>query len=160
MPWRDPPVSDARRRNMAAVRAQDTKPELIVRRHLHAAGFRFRLHRRDILGHPDIVLPKFRAVVFVHGCFWHGHDCRYFRWPATRSEFWRKKIGANAARDEMVRRELTDDGWRVFSIWECTTRINDLAERSRALNIALGGLLRLQRDSIIKASSKTPPMKP
>ncbi len=104
---------------MAAISGRDTKPELIVRRALHAVGFRFRLHRRDLPGRPDIVFPKYRTVIFVHGCFWHRHDCRYFRWPKTRVEFWRKKIAANVQRDRRNQHCLRDLGWRVEVVWEC-----------------------------------------
>jgi len=116
---------------MAGIRGKDTKPELVIRRGLHALGYRYRLHRRDLPGNPDIVLPKYDAVILVHGCFWHGHDCHLFRWPKTREEFWREKIAGNVARDEAAERELLDRGWRVLRIWECAvkgkTRLNSEA---------------------------------
>lgn len=107
---------------MAAVRATDTKPELLIRRALHARGFRYRLHVSAIPGKPDLVLPRYRAVVFVHGCFWHGHECSQFHWPRTREVFWRDKISGNCARDAAVRLRLLDGGWRVATIWECALR--------------------------------------
>jgi DNA mismatch endonuclease (patch repair protein) len=122
MPQPDDAVPAARRRNMAAIKGRDTKPELIVRRQLHAAGFRFRLHRPDLPGRPDIALPKYRTVIFVHGCFWHRHNCRYFKWPKTRAAFWRDKIGANVLRDRKRRLELERLGWKVLVVWECETR--------------------------------------
>lgn len=113
---------DQRRLNMSRVRAKDTRPEMIVRRLLHSLGFRFRLHRRDLPGRPDIVLPRYRAAIFVHGCFWHGHDCSLFRMPATRTDFWAMKIAANRRRDEDAVSRLHDIGWRSLLIWECALR--------------------------------------
>lgn len=107
---------------MAAIRGADTKPELMVRKSLHARGFRFRLHARDLPGRPDLVLPKHSAVIFVHGCFWHGHDCSLFRWPSTRKEFWEAKIGTNRERDARAAGLLSGDGWRVGEIWECALK--------------------------------------
>lgn len=108
-----------RSRMMAGIRGKDTKPEMLVRRALHKAGFRYRLHVKDLPGRPDIVLPKYRTVIFVHGCFWHGHDCKHFKWPKTRAEFWRKKIEGNVTRDRIAVSELERRGWRVITIWEC-----------------------------------------
>jgi DNA mismatch endonuclease (patch repair protein) len=113
---------DTRRRNMAAIRAADTKPELMIRRALHARGFRYRLHVRNLPGKPDLVLPRYRAAVFVHGCFWHGHECSLFRWPKSREAFWREKIGGNAVRDMAVRQRLADAGWRIATVWECALK--------------------------------------
>lgn len=114
---------EQRSRNMAAIRGRDTKPELIVRRIAHRLGYRFRLHRRDLPGRPDLVLPRHRAVIFVHGCFWHQHNCRYGRVePATRAEFWKKKRAENVARDVRNVRALRTCGWRVLVVWECWTR--------------------------------------
>lgn len=104
---------------MAAIRSRDTKPEIYVRRALHAAGFRFRLHRRDIPGNPDIVLPRFRVAVQVHGCFWHGHDCRLSHQPKTNRPYWSAKIARNVERDRTSRQRLEGDGWTVVTIWEC-----------------------------------------
>lgn len=107
---------------MAAIRGTDTKPELILRRGLHALGLRYRLHSRKLPGKPDLVFPGRRAVIFVDGCFWHGHDCHLFKWPKTRVDFWRIKIGGNIVRDEKVRAALAADGWRVLDVWECTLK--------------------------------------
>lgn len=107
---------------MAAVKAKNTKPELVVRRGLHALGFRYLLHDRRLPGKPDIVLPRWHAAIFVHGCFWHGHDCPLFRWPGTRQDFWRQKIGRNQERDAEVEAELDRIGWRVLKIWECSMK--------------------------------------
>lgn len=112
-----------RSRMMSGIGRADTTPELAVRRALHALGYRFRLHRRDLPGTPDIVLPRHRTVVFVHGCFWHRHPrCRYATTPSTRVEFWQAKFDANVARDRRVARALRQDGWRVVTVWECETR--------------------------------------
>ena len=107
---------------MSGIRAKDTKPEMMVRRGLHCLGFRFRLHDRKLAGSPDMVFPKYRAVLFIHGCFWHGHDCSLFRLPGTRTEFWREKIAANQARDTFAQTALMSYGWRVGTLWECATR--------------------------------------
>lgn len=107
---------------MAGIRGKDTRPEMILRRGLHARGFRFRLNDRRLPGSPDLVFPGRRAAVFVHGCFWHGHACPLFRLPATRQEFWRAKIEGNATRDKAAESALLADGWRVLTIWECALK--------------------------------------
>jgi DNA mismatch endonuclease (patch repair protein) len=112
-----------RSRMMAGIKGKDTKPEMAIRRMLHAAGFRFRLHDMRFPGRPDLVLPKYRAVVFVHGCFWHGHqNCLMFRLPKSRADFWEKKISQNKSRDERYVTQLLGIGWRVLIIWECATK--------------------------------------
>lgn len=111
-----------RSRMMSGIRGKNTKPELAVRRGLHAIGFRYRLHPAEIPGKPDIWLPKYRAAVFVHGCFWHGHDCSLFRMPGTRQDFWRGKIDANRMRDARVDGLLAERGLRRLAIWECALR--------------------------------------
>jgi DNA mismatch endonuclease (patch repair protein) len=116
--------------NMSRVRGKDTAPEITVRRLLHADGLRFRLHRRDLPGRPDIVLPRHRAAVQVHGCFWHGHSCPLFRLPATRTEFWRSKINANRRRDAAAAAALCTLGWRVMVVWECALRGPGRLERA------------------------------
>ena len=104
---------------MATVRAKDTKPEKAVRTALFAAGYRYRLHRRDLPGRPDIVFPRFRVAVFVHGCFWHGHDCPRGRRPTSNVAFWTCKLDQNIARDAHSRQSLEDAGWTVVVIWQC-----------------------------------------
>jgi len=111
-----------RSRMMSGIRGRNTKPEILIRSQLHRRGFRFRLDARDLAGRPDIVLPRYRAVIFVHGCFWHGHDCHLFKWPQTRPEFWRDKIGRNRANDAKAQAALLDAGWRVATVWECALR--------------------------------------
>lgn len=115
-----------RSRMMAGIRGKDTKPELVLRRALHARGFRFRLHSKNVPGRPDLVLSKHRAVVFVHGCFWHRHeDCRYATTPSTRPEFWQEKFESNVVRDSAVVAALLSSGWRVATVWECALRKPD-----------------------------------
>jgi len=118
-----------RSRNMAAIRSANTKPEMRVRSALHALGYRFRLHRKDLPGRPDIVLPRLRTVIFVHGCFWHCHRCKYGSVvPATRADFWAAKRAGNVARDRRNRTALRKEGWRVCVLWECEVRTAAAAE--------------------------------
>lgn len=114
--------SQTRSRNMAAIRGVNTQPELRLRSALHKLGFRYRLHRAGLPGRPDLVFPKYHAAVFVHGCFFHGHECATFRWPATNGEFWRNKIEQNRRRDEKQVALLMQSGWRVLVVWECVLR--------------------------------------
>ncbi len=113
---------EVRSRMMAGIRGRDTRPELVLRQGLHRAGFRYRLHVKGIPGKPDMVFPKHRAVIFAHGCFWHGHDCALFKWPSSRPEFWRTKITGNMARDAKVKESLLAAGWRVLTVWECALK--------------------------------------
>ncbi|RTY35393.1 DNA mismatch endonuclease Vsr [Chlorobium phaeovibrioides] len=106
--------------NMSRIRAKDTKPEMQVRRMLHAAGFRYRLHVKDLPGKPDIVLPKWKTVIFVHGCFWHHHEgCKNATTPKTRTEWWLRKFETNRKNDELAREKLEAEGWNVIAVWEC-----------------------------------------
>lgn len=118
----DPLTPDQRRFAMSRVRGKDTRPEMILRRALHAQGLRYRLHGSKLPGRPDLVFAGRRAVIFVHGCFWHGHDCPLFRLPATRTDFWAEKIARNQARDVDAGARLLADGWRVLTVWECSMR--------------------------------------
>lgn len=113
---------EQRSRMMSGIRGKDTKPEMMLRRGLHALGFRFRLHDRKLPGTPDLVFPKYHAVILAHGCFWHGHDCHLFRLPGSRTEFWRTKIERNRAVDARTQLALRDAGWRVGTVWECAMR--------------------------------------
>ena len=114
--------AEKRSQMMAGIRGKNTKPELLVRRALHRRGFRFRLHKRELPGRPDILLPRYKAAIFVNGCFWHGHNCKYFNLPKTNTAFWREKINANRERDARKTKQLIDLGYRVHCIWECQTR--------------------------------------
>ena len=113
---------DQRRRCMASIKARNTKPEVLLRKALFALGLRYRLHDRGLPGTPDLVFPRYRAVVFIHGCFWHGHECNLFVTPGTNTEFWVAKIGGNKSRDEKANVALRDLGWRVMTVWECALR--------------------------------------
>lgn len=104
---------------MASVKGRNTLPEMRVRQALHAAGYRFRLHRRDLPGRPDLVLPRYRLAIFVHGCFWHGHDCRRGRKPSSNTSFWEIKLARNVERDRAATEALTAAGWIVETLWEC-----------------------------------------
>ena len=126
---------EQRRFNMSRIRGTDTTPELRVRRTLYSLGFRFRLHRRDLPGKPDIVLPKYRIAIFVHGCFWHRHGCKNGQpVPATRTQFWTKKFADTIARDRRNIALLKADSWNVLVIWECETK-NDLTLQRRIYDI-------------------------
>lgn len=105
---------------MSQIRSGNTKPELLVRKFLHANGFRYKLHDKTLPGKPDIVLPKYRTIIFVHGCFWHGHtNCKYFKVPQTRTQWWLDKINRNKANDEKEVKALKKEGWKVITVWEC-----------------------------------------
>jgi DNA mismatch endonuclease (patch repair protein) len=112
---------------MSRVRGRNTKPEILVRSLIHSMGFRFRVHRRDLPGNPDIVLPRHRKVIFVHGCFWHGHPgCLRSKRPTTNQSFWNRKLDANVERDKRFQAELTSMGWKVLVIWQCETKEPDV----------------------------------
>ena len=130
--------SATRSRMMSGIRGKDTKPELLIRKGLHARGFRYRLHEARLAGKPDVVLSRYRAVVLIHGCFWHRHGCSMFRWPASNGKFWRKKLNRNAVTDQKNVDSLLTDNWRVQIVWEC----------------ALRGKNRLPADSVIDQVSR------
>ena len=119
---------EVRSRIMSRIRGKNTQPEMILRRGLHALGFRYRLHDRKLPGTPDLTFPRRRVALFVHGCFWHGHDCPLFRWPKTREEFWRAKITRNIENDRKHRAALRADGLRVGVVWECAIKRRDRSE--------------------------------
>ncbi|WP_298089525.1 very short patch repair endonuclease [uncultured Sphingomonas sp.] len=114
--------ADVRSRMMAGIRATNTKPELLLRKGLHARGLRFRLHDPALPGKPDIVFTRHRAVILAHGCFWHGHDCHLFKWPSTRPDFWRSKIARNREVDARTDAALANAGWRQAVVWECALK--------------------------------------
>ena len=115
-------VAEQRRRNMSHIHGRDTKPEMLIRRELHARGLRYRLHDRALPGCPDLVFSRYRTVVFIHGCFWHMHGCPLSKLPATRPDFWLKKLEGNVKRDKNVLNALQADQWHVLVIWECALR--------------------------------------
>lgn len=128
-------LPEVRSRMMASIRSRDTRPELEVRRYLHGLGFRYRVAPGHLAGKPDLVLPKYGAVIFVHGCFWHGHSgCRFATVPATRTEFWTSKIASNRARDRIKETTLRESGWRIAVVWECALKQN----RDAALKQVVG----------------------
>jgi len=123
--------------NMSRIRGRDTRPERLVRSLLHNMGYRFRLNRKDLPGKPDIVLPKYRTVVFVHGCFWHRHEgCKYAYMPKSRIEFWQQKFRRNVQRDREVKNALEKENWHVLYVWECETK------DTKALALRLSSLIR------------------
>lgn len=131
---------EVRSRNMAAIRAKNTKPELVVRSLLHREGYRFRLHREDLPGKPDIVLPKYNTVILVHGCFWHHHSrCKYAANPKSNQRFWKKKLESNVNRDRRHRKELKKMGYRVIIVWECETKRQQTDRIYQKIRKALNG---------------------
>ena len=120
-------ISEERRSwNMSRIKGKDTKPELVVRSILHKMGYRFRLHRKDLPGTPDIVLPKYKTVIFLHGCFWHRHKgCKYAYTPKSRVKFWKDKFAETVKRDKQHLKQLKENGWEVFIVWECETKDMD-----------------------------------
>lgn len=126
--------------NMSQIKGKDTKPEILVRQYLHAHGFRYRLHVKDLPGKPDIVLPKYKTAIFINGCFWHGHQgCKYYVVPKTRTEWWQQKINGNIANDDKAIFALREQGWKVIVIWECELKKNRAEETLQGL---VSGLLK------------------
>jgi DNA mismatch endonuclease (patch repair protein) len=149
-----PPSPDARRALMRRIRKTDTKPELALRRLAHALGYRFRLHRRDLPGTPDLVFPCRRKVIFVHGCFWHQHDCRLGRKrPSTNTGYWHPKLARNVERDRINRARLTELGWDVLVVWEC--EIGDSETLSRQISSFLGPVS-TAREATHRAAAELP----
>lgn len=133
---------EARKYNMSRIRGKDTRPEEKVRKQLFVEGFRYRKNVSYLPGRPDIVLPKYRTVVFVHGCFWHMHDCGRFRWPSTNVEYWLNKIKTNVNRDHGNTKKLRQNGWNVLVVWECELKSNNFANTMKSLiNKIKGGLI-------------------
>lgn len=130
-----------RSRMMSGIRGKDTRPEVLVRKALHALGFRYRLHNKSLPGKPDLSFPKYKAVIFIHGCFWHGHSCRYFKVPKTRTDFWQDKINSNRLRDAQQLVQLQQAGWRVLIVWECATRKNKTLPNDMLINCIANWLI-------------------
>lgn len=125
--------------NMSRIKGKNTKPEMLVRRFLHANGFRYKLHDKTLPGKPDIVLPKYKTVIFIHGCFWHGHEgCKYYVVPKTRTEWWLNKINGNVANDKKAFKALNEAGWKIIELWECDLKPKTFTETLNSLikNIA------------------------
>lgn len=138
---------------MSGIRSRNTKPEMVIRKGLHRLGFRYSLHDRSLRGTPDIVLSKYGAVIFVHGCFWHGHDCALFRLPATRTDFWREKIARNRSNDARAKLELLRQKWRVLTVWECALRGKMPSEVDKVLNRTALWLKSSRRHADIRATA-------
>jgi DNA mismatch endonuclease (patch repair protein) len=117
---------ETRSRMMSGIKNKNTKPEIMIRRELFGNGFRYRLHNGKLPGKPDLVLKKYMAIVFIHGCFWHRHNCHYFVWPKSNTEFWREKINGNKRNDQKVIKQLQSMGYRICIFWECVTRDNEM----------------------------------
>ena len=117
--------------NMSQIKATNTKPELLVRKFLHANGFRYKLHDKKLPGRPDIVLPKYKTILFIHGCFWHGHtNCKYYVIPKTRTDWWLTKINTNKTNDAKALKALRKEGWKIITVWECDLKT---AKREKTL---------------------------
>ena len=141
-----------RSRIMRGIRGKNTQPEHFIRRGLHSLGFRFRIHRRDLPGTPDIVFPKYKAVILVQGCFWHGHSCHLFRWPKNRRDWWRNKIEKNRMRDDINRKALEQSGWRILEIWECALRGRERLPENIAIEAAAHWLRNGNKRGVIRGS--------
>jgi DNA mismatch endonuclease (patch repair protein) len=139
--------SATRSRMMSGIRSKNTKPEIIIRKALHARGFRYSLHPKGIPGKPDIVMPKWRVVIFVHGCFWHLHGCALSKMPSNNAEFWSTKLNGNQRRDALIKRQLIEAGWRTVTIWECATRGNAAMANFSVLMDELANWIRIQAES-------------
>jgi DNA mismatch endonuclease (patch repair protein) len=135
---------------MSRILGKDTKPERTIRHGLFALGFRYRLHRRDLPGSPDLTLPKYHAVIFIHGCLWHGHECHMFKWPSTNAEFWRRKIMTNRANDLKAIERLKDLDWRVLTVWECALRGRCRLDSTTMLNRVVRWLNSGRRGGVVK----------
>ena len=136
-----------RSRMMAGIQSKNTKPEILIRKALHARGLRYSLHSNHLPGKPDIVMPKWRVVIFVHGCFWHWHGCTLSKLPASNAEFWRQKLTTNKRRDDQVKKKLISQGWRTAIIWECATRGKGAWASLPCLVAGLDNWIRYQPDS-------------
>lgn len=139
--------AQTRSRMMSGIRGKDTKPELVIRSGLHRRGLRYRLHDKRLPGKPDMVFRRRKAVIFVHGCFWHGHDCPLFKWPSTHPEFWREKIEGNRARDSKAESRLSELSWRQARIWECALKGKQCHEPEAVID-ELAGWLDSDSDSL------------
>lgn len=150
-----PDIVDAetRSRMMSGIRGKNTKPELLIRKGLHARGFRYRLHSGKVTGKPDLVLPRFNAVIFVHGCFWHSHDCHLFRMPSTRPEFWQAKLERNRQRDDEVRSALRAAGWRILVIWECALKGRTRLDLKAVLDDAAAWIMGNAAEGVIEGAA-------
>ena len=139
-----------RSKNMAAIKSKNTKPELIIRKALFLKGFRYKLHDKNLPGKPDLVFPKYHAVIFIHGCFWHRHNCHLFKWPSTRPDFWKKKINRNVEVDKRNYKQLGKDGWYILTVWECALKGKNKLPFNRLIDDISNWLEFSVRDKVIK----------
>lgn len=144
---------ETRSRMMSGIRNKNTKPELLIRRNLHARGFRYLLHNTKIPGTPDLAFPKYNALIFVHGCFWHGHNCHLFRYPASRPEFWKSKIDRNIERDHEVALQLHRQGWRILVVWECALKGKEKLPINDMINEIVAWLVTSSKNTEIRGST-------
>jgi len=125
---------------MSGIKGKNTKPELLIRKALFAKGFRYKLHDKKLPGKPDLVFPKYKAVISIQGCFWHGHNCHLFKWPTTNEDFWKTKINRNKVVDERNRTELLNGGWRILEVWECALKGSKKLDFDNLLNLIISWL--------------------
>lgn len=145
-----------RSRMMSGIRSKNTRPEVLIRKALHAQGFRYRLHNKSLPGKPDLSFPRYKAVVFIHGCFWHGHNCHFFRVPQTRTSFWLDKINGNRQRDARQLVQLKQAGWRVLLVWECAIRKNETTTKKMLIDYIASWLIMGGCDSQIDEAGIRP----
>lgn len=139
---------EIRSRMMAGIKGKDTQPEMILRKGLHKLGFRYRLHDRNLPGKPDMVFPRYKAVIFAHGCFWHGHSCHLFKWPSTNEEFWHTKIERNMEVDKQSILRLQEMGWRTGIVWECALKGKYKINREEVMELCAQWLQTMDMTSI------------
>ncbi|MFA5702529.1 MAG: DNA mismatch endonuclease Vsr [Advenella sp.] len=144
----------SRSRLMSGIRGKNTKIEIQIRKALFARGFRYRLHVKDLPGKPDIVLPRYKALIFIHGCFWHGHDCHIFRLPASNIDFWQSKIEKNKKRDILVQSQLIELGWKLATVWECAIRGREKIGAEETVNRLDNWLRTINTNIVIKGKNE------
>lgn len=134
-------TSTQRSKMMSAVKGKNTKPEIVIRKILYSAGYRYRLHVKNVSGNPDIVIKKLKTAIFINGCFWHGHDCHLFTIPKTRSDFWKQKIDSNTKRDKGNLEKLLNDGWKIIIVWGCSMKGKMKIDNIRLSQLLLEALM-------------------
>lgn len=144
-----------RQLNMSRIKGKDTKPEMLIRRGLHARGLRYRLHDRSLPGRPDLVFPKYHTAVFIHGCFWHAHGCALSKLPATRQDFWQTKLATNAARDQKAVNALQADHWRILVIWECALRGPGKLDLAQTIDLAASCICQSTDQLLVEIQGKS-----
>lgn len=146
-------TNEKRSEMMAGIKGKNTRGEIMVRKELHKLGFRYQLHRKDLPGKPDLVFPKHHAVIFVNGCFWHAHGCHIFKWPSTRVEFWKEKIGANKIRDERNIQACIAMGWKVLVIWECALKGKTRRNLNEVIHTAANWIMYDSQSAVIEGKN-------